>query len=212
VTDVTSMYRRLEDVSQRMDWLGLTHNSSYEHMLRRIADSNDISALRTLTDVVEPVKDYDREEMAAAEATSLTPLNRVIDAARPESASARHFADLVDAVVAGRAGADGKQEVRASLTRWRDNQSNLQPLETQSFLVNEIAPVSLDLSAVATAGLQALDFLDRGERAPSAWATQQFALLEQAQKPKAQLLLMVAPSVQKLVEACAGQKAPPPQK
>ena len=83
VTDVNSMYQRLENVSRWLDWLGLTHNSSYGPMLRRIAGSNDISALRTFTDVVEPVKDYNREEIAVVEATSLSPLNRVIDAARP---------------------------------------------------------------------------------------------------------------------------------
>jgi len=212
VTDVNSMYQGLENVSRWLDWLGLTHNSSYEPMLRRIAGSNDISALRTFTDVVEPVKDYTREEITTVEATSLSPLNRVIDAARPESVTARRFADLVDALIAGRADSEAKQEVRAWLTRWRDNQSNLQPLETQSFLLKEIVPVSQDLAAVATTGLQALDCIDREERAPDAWATQQFALLQQAEKPKAQLLLMVAPPVQRLVEASSGQKAPPPPK
>jgi len=212
VTDVNSMYRRLEYVSRWLDWLGLTHNSSYGPMLRRIAGSDDISALRTLTDVVEPVRDYTREEIAVVEATSLSPLNRVVDAARPESAIARHVADLVDALIAGQADPGAKTEVKELLTRWRDNQTKLQPLEAQSFLVNEISPLSQDLSAIAAAGLQALDYLGRGERAPEAWATQQFALLEQAQKPKAQLLLMVAPSLQKLVEASSGMKAPAPQK
>jgi hexosaminidase len=210
VTDVNSMYQRLAEVSRWLDWLGLTHNSSYGPMLRRIAGSNDISALLTFTDVVEPVKDYNREELAAVEATSLSPLNRVIDAARPESVTARNFSDLVDAMVAGRPDARAKQEVRTLLIRWRDNQSNLQALETQSFLLKEIVPLSQELTAVATTGLQALDYMDRGERAPAAWATEQFALLEEAQKPKAQLLLMVVPSVQKLVEASSGQKAPPP--
>jgi hypothetical protein len=82
-------------------------------------------------------------------------------------------------------------------------------------LLKEIVPLSQDLTAVSTAGLQALDYLDRGEQAPSAWATQQFAMLQEAQKPKAQLLLMVVPPVQRLVEASSGQKAPaaaPPQK
>jgi hexosaminidase len=211
VTDVNSMYQRLQEVSQWLDWLGLTHNSSYEPMLRRIAGANDISALRSFTDVVEPVKDYNREELAVVEATSLSPLNRVIDAARPESATARHFADLVDAIVAGRANAEAKQETRALLMLWRDNRATLQTLETQSFLLKEIVPLSQDLSAVSTTGLQALDYIDRGERAPAAWTTQQFALLEQSTKPKAQLLLMVVPSVQKLVEASSGQKAPPPK-
>jgi hexosaminidase len=210
VTDVNSMYQRLENISRWLDWLGLTHNSSYGPMLRRIAGTNDISVLRTFTDVVEPVKDYNREELAVVEATSLSPLNRVIDATRPESMTARRFANLVDALIGGHADSEAKQEVRASLIRWRDNQSNLQPLESQSFLLTEIVRLSQDLTAVATTGLQALDYLDRGERAPAAWATQQFALLEQAQKPKAQLLLMVVPSVQKLVEASSGQKAPPP--
>lgn len=212
VMEVNSMYERLEVVSRWLDWLGLTHNSSYGPMLRRIAGSDDISALRTFTDVVEPVKDYTREEIAAVEATSLSPLNRVIDAARPESETARRFADLVDALIAGRADSAAKQEVRACLTRWRDNQSNLQALVTQSFLLKEIVPVSQDLSAVAASGLQALDYIDRGERAPDAWATQQFALLQEAEKPKAQLLLMVAPAVQKLVETSSGQKAPAPPK
>jgi hexosaminidase len=209
VTDVNSMYQRLEEVSRWLDWRGLTHNSSYGPMLRRIADSNDIPALRTFTDIVEPVKDYNREELAVVEATSLSPLNRVIDAARPESTTARKFANLVDALIAGHADSDAKQEIKALLIRWRDNQSKLQPLESQSFLLKEIVPLSEDLSAVATTGLQALDFMDRGERAPAAWAIQQFALLEEAHKPKAQLLVMVVPSVQKLVEATSGQKAPP---
>jgi hexosaminidase len=210
VTDVNSMYQRLENVSRWLDWLGLTHSSSYGPMLRRIAGTNDISALRTFTDVVEPVKDYNREELAVVEATNLSPLNRVIDATRPESMTARRFGNLVDALIGGHADSEAKQEVRASLIRWRDNQSNLQPLESQSFLLTEIVPLSQDLTAVATTGLQALDYLDRGERAPDAWATQQFAFLEQAQKPKAQLLLMVVPSVQKLVAASSGRKAPPP--
>jgi hexosaminidase len=212
-TDVNSMYQRLEYVSRWLDWLGLTHNSAYGPMLRRIAGSNDISALRTFTDVVEPVKDYTREEIAAVEATSLSPLNRVIDAARPESETARHFSDIVNALEANQ-GSSAQQEIRTLLTRWRDNQRNLQALETQSRLLQEIVPLSQDLSAVATTGLQALDYIDHGERAPEAWATQQFVLLARAQKPRAQLLLMIVPSVQKLVEASTGVKAPqpPPQK
>ena len=211
-TEVNSMYQRLGEVSRWLDWLELTHNSSYGPMLRRLAGSDDISALRTFTDVVEPVKDYTREEIAAVEATSLSPLNRVIDAARPESETARRFAELVDVLIAGRADSEAKQEVRAWLTLWRDNQSRLQALVTQSFLLKEIVPVSQDLSAVAASGLQALDYIDHGERAPDAWAQQQFALLQEAEKPKAQLLLMVAPAVQKLVETSSGQKAPAPPK
>ena len=202
VTDVYSMYARLEKISTWLEGLGLTHNSSYEPMLRRIAGSNDISALRTVLDVVEPVKDYTREELATTPATSLTPLNRVIDAARPESATARHFAGLVDALATGQADAAVKQEIRMWLIRWRDNPS-LQPLTMRSFLVKEVVPLSQDLTATAVAGLLALDYLDRGERPSETWKAQQLAFLTQAEEPKAQLLLMVVPSVAKLVNEAA---------
>src|SRR5882762_7919797 len=70
VQDVNSMYQRMERASWKLDWLGLTHNSGYAPMLRRIAGSDDISALRVLADVVEPVKDYNRGDQAATEPTS----------------------------------------------------------------------------------------------------------------------------------------------
>ena len=208
VQDVNSMYERLAKFSRSLDWLGLTHNSSYGPMLRRLAGSDDTAALRMLADVVEPVKGYSREKTASTEPTSATPLNRLIDATRPESDTARRFANLVDAVVSGQSNTpQSKAEIRAMLTRWRDNQAKLEPLLQNSFLLKEADPVSRNLSAVSAAGLRALDYLESGERAPEAWKAQQLALLEQAKKPSAQLLLMIAPSVQKLIQVSAGEIA-----
>ncbi len=205
VQDVNSMYQRLEVVSRHLDWFGLTHNSSYGPMLRRIAGTNDIAALRTLADVVEPVKDYAREETATVVPTSATPLNRLVDAARPESDTTRRFADLVNAIVSGQANdTETKAQIRMLLTRWRDNQTSLQPLLDRSFLLKEAAPIAQDLSALGAAGLRALDYLDRSERPPDPWKAEQLALVEEAKKPKAQLLLMVILPVQKLIEASAG--------
>ncbi len=206
VQDVNSMYERLAKFSRSLDWLGLTHNSNYGPMLRRLTGSDDTAALRALADVVEPVKGYSREKTASAEPTSATPLNRLIDAARPESDTARRFANLVDAVVSGQSNTpQSKAEIRAMLTRWRDNQVKLEPLLQKSFLLKEADPVSRNLSAVSAAGLRALDYLESGERAPEAWKAQQLALLEQAKKPSAQLLLMIAPSVEKLIQTSAGE-------
>src|SRR5579864_873651 len=64
VKDVASMYTRMNAISRKLDWLGLTHNSSYSAMLRRLAGQDDITALRVLADVVEPVKNYSREKTA----------------------------------------------------------------------------------------------------------------------------------------------------
>jgi len=205
VRDVNSMYQRMEKVSRKLDWLGLTHNSGYAPMLRRIAGSDDISALRVLANVVEPVKDYNRGDQAATEPTSADPLNRLVDAARPESLKARLFADQVDQLLAGKADAGSKTQIKSQLMLWRDNQAKLQPLAEQSFLLKEAVPISQDLSSLASAGLRAMDYLESGQHAPSDWATEQLGLVEQAKKPKAQVLLMIAPSIQKMIQASAGQ-------
>ncbi len=206
IIDVLSMYERLDHVNDWLDAYGVTHNTNYDVMLRRIAGTEDISALRSLVDVVEPVKGYSRENLAASEPTALTPLNRVVDAARPESTVARRFSALVREFVSGHVKPGTEPQIRALLAEWRDNQEMLRPVAENSALLQEILPVSHDLSALGASGLQALDYLDRGEKAQDDWKTQQLAIVQQAFEPKAQVLLMVAPAVQKLIQASAGEK------
>jgi hexosaminidase len=207
VRDPASMYARLDFISARLEWLGLTHKTYYRKMLQRIAGSSspvEFAALRTLADVVEPVKDYTREQTATVEPTSATPMNRVVDAVPLESDAGRHFGELVDRYLAASCrDADAEARLRAQLTVWRDNDAKLQPLAQRSFLVKEVAASSKDLSALGVAGLAALDALAKGQPAPDSWKTQQLAVVEQAKKPKAQLLLIPAPTIQKLVEAAA---------
>ncbi|HXN52182.1 MAG TPA: family 20 glycosylhydrolase [Candidatus Acidoferrum sp.] len=208
VTDVASMYARLHAVSAQLEWLGLTHRTYYSQMLRRIAGHGatpvQLTALRTLADVVEPVKDYTREATAPGEPTSATPLNRVVDAVPLESDVARRFGEIVDKFASSSCrDPDTAAQLRAQLSAWRDNDARLQPLTQRSFLVKEVAATSQDLSALSVVGLAALDFAAKGGAAPEDWKTQQLAIVEQVKKPKSQLLLMPAPAIQKLVEAVA---------
>jgi hexosaminidase len=207
VRDPASMYARLDFISARLEWLGLTHKMYYRKMLQRIAGPSspeEFAALRTLTDVMEPVKDYTREQTAPAEPTSATPMNRVVDAVPLESDAGRHFGELVDQYVAGTCrDASLADRLRGQLAVWRDNDRRLQPLAQRSFLVKEVAARSQDLSALAAAGLAALDAIAKGQPASDSWKSQQLAEMEQAKKPKAQLLLIPAPGAQKLVEAAA---------
>src|SRR4029077_4053953 len=113
-------------------------------------------------------------------------------------------------LVAGSSRPGTEERVRHLLNRWRDNQLELQPLFEKSLLLKEVAPVSQNLSALGASGLAALDYLDRGEKAPAAWVTQQLAIVEQAKKPQSQLLIMVAPGVDRLIQASAGQLATSP--
>ena len=206
VNDVDSMYSRLSALSLHLETLGLTHRSARMHMLHRMAGAEDISALRVLADVVEPVKDYNRWDDAKGPIDFHAPLNRMIDGVYPESDVARHFASLVQTYMkSGFKDTDAEVQIRTLLTTWRDNNAKLHPLLERSFLLLEDVPLSEDLSALGAAGLQALDYLDKSQPAPESWSTQQLARVEQAKTAKAGLLLMVVAPAQQLIEASANQ-------
>ena len=201
VVGIESMYRRMYSESRRLDSLGLTHNANYEPMLRRIAGGDNIVALKVLAGVVEPVKDYTREELHKADpATQYTPLNRLIDAARPESETAREFRLLVDTYLA-QPSPDRLAQIRTELTVWKNNDAQLQPQIAQSFLLKEVAPLSANLAALSNIGLLALDRIEHNQATSDAWRTQSLQQIAGASKPQADLLIMIAPAVQKLVEA-----------
>jgi hexosaminidase len=199
VKDVDSMYRRLAAVSRWLDFVGLTHRANYPLMLERLTNLQHIASLRALDEILEPVKGYAREEARPYDV--FTPLNRLVDATRPESDAAREFSMLAANWSAN------KDKIQKQLTVWRDNQTELIPLMQSSGLLQEAVPLAQDVSALAAAGLQALDYLDSGKPAPPDWVTEQLALVERASKPRAELLIMIAAPVGRLVEA-AKQAAP----
>ncbi len=210
VQDVASMYARLNELSWRLEWLGLTHRSAEVQMLHRMTGADDISALLTLSEAVEPSKDYTRGQTLKGPRDINSPLNHLADAVSPESDAARRFSDLVQAYIQSKyqdRAAEG--QIRASLIAWRDNDAKLHPLLEQSFLLHEAAPLSEDLSALGAAGLLALDYVGKSEPSPESWRTQQLALIERAKTQKADLLLIVVAPVQQLVEASAGQTQKP---
>jgi hexosaminidase len=205
VRDVPSMYARMNAISAELEWVGLTHRDYYAKMLHRIAGPSNLvefNALKTLADVLEPVKEYTREDTVSEPATSQTPLIRVVDAISLESRTGREFSEVVDKFVGASChDASLGAQLRGQLIAWRENDAKLQPLAQRSFLVKDVAASSQDLSAVAAAGLAALDSLEHGGKADEAWKTQQVAILQLAQKPKGQYLLIPGAAIQKLVEA-----------
>jgi hexosaminidase len=193
------MYRRMESLSGQLEWLGITHLESYRLMLERLRGGDDIAALRVLADVLEPVKEYARPHTQHYETT--TPLNRLVDAVRPESDAARNFAALAQKLVNKSATAEDMEAMRKSLIAWRDNDQQLGPLLQSNPLLQEAIPLSQSLSSVAAIGSQALEHLRAGRHAPPGWRQHQLDAITQAQKPQAELLNMIVPPVQKLVEA-----------
>jgi len=196
VRNVDDMYRRLEIQSQRLEAFGLNHRSGYLVMLKRLSGSGPVESLKVLADVVEPVKLYRRSQ--ARQYFTSTPLERLVDAARPESDAARAFGNEVSRWIAEWPAVDAAP-VRRPLDVWMNNHTVLEPILTASPLAAEARGLSKDLAAVATLGHEALDHIARSLRPPSAWSENARKLLAEAGKARAELEISIIPHVRKLV-------------
>jgi len=199
IRGVDSMYERLAVVSLKLDSYGLRHRLITEEMLERMTGEPDPEPLRVLAAVVQPPRLYQRQELRNF--TDFTPLNRLDDAVPPESDTAREFNDIAKRIASGKATLEEWRQAREWLVLWRDNDAKVQPLLRRSFLTQDLAPVSRNLSQVAEIGLGALDDLQKNRPVSADTRQRNIEFLQLAAKPQAVLLLMVAPSVELLVQA-----------
>jgi len=203
VNDVDDMYRRLAVISLQLEEHGLTHEKNYGMLLRRLAGSDDIAALQTLVDVIEPVKLYNRNRLRRHNAFS--PLTRVVDAARPDATVARNFRKLVARYLAGGDRQALAAEIKSWLTLWRDNHAALLPAIKAAPVLAEIATLSQDLAEIAALGLEALGRLESQQSSDEAWQQEKLAVLKKAATPRGQTELMVVPAIEQLVQACGNK-------
>jgi hexosaminidase len=174
-------------------------------MLERLVSSSDITAVRTLADVVQGPPEYQREELhmkaTGHDYNSQESFNRLVDTSHPESIVAVHFGMWVEDLLAHKATPAETEGMRQALIAWRDNDVKLRHEIEGSSLLKDAAPLSENLSTVATVGLQALQHIEAGTHPTSDWTKQQLAVMNQAKQSHAELLLAVVPAVEKLVKA-----------
>jgi hexosaminidase len=194
LTDVDSMYARMEAVSRQLEWTGVTHRSSYGEMLGRLAGARPVEPLRVLADASEARGLGTGRRAKDTE----TPLNRFVDAARPESEMVRHLE-----LAARKAGPADLTALRAVFEVWAANDVRFQALAEDNALLEEVRPLSKDLSALGVMGLQILDYLGSGKPAPADWLTAQSKELTRIARPSAEVLLAGTRPVKILLDALA---------
>jgi hexosaminidase len=191
--DVDSMYARMEAVSRVLEWTGVRHRANYGPMLDRLAAGRPTEPLRILADSCEAQGLGPRAR--AMKYTSLTPLNRFVDAARPESESVRALEQA--------AGKPDIAQLREQFTRWAANDAHFQLLAKDNALLGELKPLSQDLSALGSAGLRILTYLESGRPAPKAWLSAQAKELDRMLKPRNEVVLAAVRPVKLLLDELA---------
>jgi hypothetical protein len=121
-----------------------------------------------------------------------------VDAARPESEMVRHLE-----LAARKAGPADLTALRAVFEVWAANDVRFQALAEDNALLEEVRPLSKDLSALGVMGLQILDYLGSGKPAPADWLTAQSKELTRIARPSAEVLLAGTRPVKILLDALA---------
>jgi hexosaminidase len=196
VKDTLDMYRRLDDVSFRLEELGLMHIKNYDMMLRRLSKNEDTAPLKTFVDVIEPVKFYRRNQLRKH--TQQSPLTRVVDASRPDAKFAREFRYRVDEFLSG--DYSRLEEIKSTLALWRDNHTGLLKIIKKSPVLKEIESASQDLSDIAVIGLESIDYILNDQKQNQDWLNSQMAIIEKAKVPRGQAEIMVVDAIEKLVK------------
>jgi len=203
VTDVNSMYARLEVTSRWLETLDLRHRSVLLLMRQRLAGASPAMPLEVFASVLEPVKEYTRHEDKTHSYGINTPLNRLVDSIAPESDLAREFRDEVDRYLANGATRKGAARLQGLLRRWSNNVPLVMPLLKGNGLLTETVPLATTLDEVCKTGLEALAALRAGKPADAGWKQAKLAFLTEAAKPQADMLIQIVPGVKRLVEAAS---------
>jgi hexosaminidase len=196
--DPDDMYRRLEKISLHLQDLGLRHMKVQPVILRHLTRGMDIRPLKILVDTLKPIILYERPDWQIRY-TQFTPLNRLVDAALPDNPVPRDFARNIDDFLR-EPNPENLLKVKQQLTVWEKNHRQLKPIIDRSPHLKEAAELSENLSRIGELGLAALEFLEKNRKADQDWLESAKNLLEAMKQPRADLIIMVIPSIEKLLE------------
>ena len=182
ITDVDDMYRRLNITSLCLEQLGLRHEIYKQEMLRRLANGYDIDAVKTLIDVIEPLKIYERNQ-GDTMYTVFSPFTKIADAATPDQELPRLFSKDVDHYLQHRDTALQNKIVQ-QLMVWKNNDVAFRKTLRNSPILQEAAPLSESLMELAAAGLSAMDHIASAKKIDDAWLKKQGAIIERARLAK----------------------------
>jgi len=195
VTDVDSMYSRMQSVSRWLEWTGVQHRADYGPMLDRLVGGRPVDAVRVLADASEALGLGPRAR--ARKYTSLVPLNRFVDAVRPESETVRSLEQA-----ATRASSEDLARLREQFTIWAANDARFEALAQDNALLAELRPLSRDLTALGAMGLKALDYL-AGAPVPGSWLADQNSQITRMLRPNVEVTLAAARPVRILLQQVA---------
>jgi hexosaminidase len=198
ITDADSMYTRLAAISPELEFTGVQHRANYLPMLDRLAGGRGAAAITTLADSVEALGIEGRRD--EQKYSSPIPLNRLVDAARPESEPVRELSRSVQSWIETR-GTEDAARMNRVFAAWTANADEIRALAQGNFLLAEAQPIAENLSATGRIAIQAMGFLQARRHPAESWIRSSRQALDEYEKPKAETKLAAVRPVRLLLDA-----------
>ena len=153
--NVADMYRRLMVMDSYLENLGLRHLSYRNILLADMVSEPYLEPLKLLADVLQEDKMFARMAIYQPTFYTTTPLNRMVDVARPESYVAYRFGQDVNLWITSE-DTSAHERLITMLESWSANHEKLAPVFENNERLLEVQEHSENLSRLALVGLAAL--------------------------------------------------------
>ncbi|UXP32408.1 beta-N-acetylhexosaminidase [Reichenbachiella agarivorans] len=196
VNDVRDMYQRMEKVSLILEHYGLEHIRNQEVILRNLANSRKVEAVRNLVNVLEPMKGYTRNPGGFMYSV-FSPYTKLADASTADAPDALRFKYMVEDFQAGKMVSD---DMSAQLNVWIANDAVIQETVNISPILGQALPHSTNLKIMAQDAIQALEYIETGKKSSKKWYKASIQHLEEAKSQSGRVELQVIDPIATLIE------------
>ena len=201
VTDVGSLYNRLDILAGRLEAMGLRVQSHSARLLRKLAPGLDVTPIESLFTAVQPPSFG--QSTNGKMMNQRDPLSRLVDAARPDPPGRWMTERLVRRLALNAADTPARDSLAVLFAAWVKLQPSVARLGALSPTLAQALPVNNALARVASIGLEALGYLGTGARPQPGWSEALVTELQQYDKPQETLRVAITAEVRKLVAVAA---------
>lgn len=155
INDVNDMYKRIDFINNLLENVGAAHIKNIDMMIRRLCNYNDTTPLKTLLEVIEPLKEYSRHSRGV-KYTTYSPYTRVVDVAIPDVKKGRELKNLLKEF-----SKTSKKEVgtilKSEINRYVLNYEPCKKLINKSPILAEILPLVNNLHKLCEITIKIID-------------------------------------------------------
>ena len=199
VRDVDDMYRRLAIIDIQLEEVGLQHNINSGRMLRRLVESDDTELLKKFANLVNLYSLGARDTLKQDD--QQTPLTRFGDSIPAEGTSRREVAVKVGRLLTDPDSREAADELRRMFKGWQKLSAELRPVLDSSPQLRENQVRADELSELAAAGTDAVNYMSAGQAPPPPWLGTRIAITDRAARGKTLVYFPWLHSVRVLIAA-----------